>query len=624
MSDSGPTPIPAGDGTDGVAAGSVDPDRRFRALMGASAAIIWTAGPGGAATAPQPSWEAYTGQSWPEYAGDGWSAMVHPDDLSRVHRAWADALRTGARVYRTSFRVWHAPSGRYRHVSARSTALRDEHGRIVEWLGTFTDVQDVIAAEQAADRAATISEAMLASAPVGFGWVDTQLRFQYVNPALAAINRRTEAEHLGRTPAELLPLIGERVTELIRRTLAEGPVSGVEFSTPEPDAPGRFRHAVASYFPIRLADPAETIGVGFTVVDVTERTRLREALDAERVRYERLAATDVLAVFGGEGERITEANDAFLSMLGYTRADVAAGRLHWPDLTPAGFEEADERAIKELRTTGRAPAYAKEYRHRDGHPVPVLIGIVALHREPLRWLAYATDLTGERLAQAELRLFQALVERSGDAIAVARADGGMVYVNPAGRQLLGLPAEPGGGQRLTDLGAPEGLIAGALRDGYRRTETRLSRLDTGAEVEVEQQLFTVSTGPEADATGYLATVSRDIGERQRTLRRAEALARFAGELSRAQGPEEILRAMAGQVGPVFAARDVRIAVAEPGRPALRVLRFVERAGGDSGTSRWTSTPTCRWPPRSGRTGCCRWRVPVRRPRLPHPTRRRPT
>lgn len=560
-------------------------DRRFRTLVEASSAVVWSADATGAIREPQPSWEAYTGQRWPAYAELGWTAMVHSADVARLTATWRAVLAEDAPLFEFEGRLWHAASGGHRHVAVRAAYQRDSSGAVSEWIGTIYDTHDRVRAEERLHRTAAITDALLDTSPVGFGWVDPELRYRYVNPALAAIDRVPAEAHLGRRPAEVMPTHGVRVEELLRRTLTRGSISGVEFSLPEPgtgtraeaDAGAGLRHLVASYFPIRIAHTDELVGVGFTVVDVTERTRLAQALGEQRARYERLAATDVLAVFGGLEDRVTEANEAFLTMLGYTAEDVAQGRLRWPDLTPPGWAEEDQRALAELATTGRARSYDKEYRHADGHRVPLQIGVVALHRRPLRWLAYATDLSAERAAQAELRLFQALVERSGDFIAVASPDGRTVYLNPAGREFVGLAA---GGElppRLLDFAAPEvrqvwqrELIPAALRDGHHRTESRLARLDTGERLEVDHQTFTVTTGDERETTAFVATVARDISDRQRALRQAEALARLAGALSTAPGRPEVVAAVCAIAPDVFDGAAIGIATAPPGGTVLEV------------------------------------------------------
>ncbi len=517
-------------------------ERRFRSLVEAVNAVVWSRSPDGTVTEPQPSFAAWTGQSWPEHGGAGWLRMVHADDRDRVGRQWRDASGS-QRTREVRHRLWHARTGEYRHVVSRAAAIAAEDGSVTEWLETITDVHDQVVAEQQAQRTAAVIDAILQASPVGFGWADPDLRLRHVNPALCRINGLERDEHLGRRPAELWGAEGRGIEGIMRQAMADGPVTGVEF-TARDGATGRPLHRVASYVPIRIPGSTEQIGVGFTVVDVTERTRLLQALGEQRTRYERLAATDVLAVFSGVDDIVTEANDAFLTMLGYTQGDLDRGVLRWPDLTPPGWEEADARSLAELATSGRATAFTKEYLHRDGHRVPVLIGVVALERAPLRWLAYAADLTAERSAQAQSRLFQALVERSGDLVAVAGPDGSLRYLNPAGMRLVGgtTPAA------LTDLADEhvrhswrDAMLPAVLRTGQHRTETRLSRRDTGAAIDVDLHAFTVM-GDTADAPA-VAIVARDMTERQRSLRRAQSLARFAAALSSATDAAAIAAAV---------------------------------------------------------------------------------
>ena len=52
------------------------------------------------------------------------------------------------------------------------------------------------------------------------------------------------------------------------------------------------------------------------------------------------AESTIAGMVSGEFDRIPEANDAFLELVGYSREDLQAGRLHWPDLTPSGVSRA--------------------------------------------------------------------------------------------------------------------------------------------------------------------------------------------------------------------------------------------------------------------------------------------
>ena len=68
-------------------------------------------------------------------------------------------------------------------------------------------------------------------------------------------------------------------------------------------------------------------------------------------------STDTLiaGIVSGEFDRIPEANDAFLELVGYTREDLLTGRLRWPDLTPPEYFALDELAHEEGLDSARAP-----------------------------------------------------------------------------------------------------------------------------------------------------------------------------------------------------------------------------------------------------------------------------
>jgi transcriptional regulator with GAF, ATPase, and Fis domain len=88
----------------------------------------------------------------------------------------------------------------------------------------------------------------------------------------------------------------------------------------------------------------------------------------------------------------------------YGHEDIASGRVRWTDLTPAEWRERDERALAELKATGRVQPFEKEYFRKDGGRVPVLIG-AALFKESGNegGVAFVLDLSEQRRAEGEIR-----------------------------------------------------------------------------------------------------------------------------------------------------------------------------------------------------------------------------
>ncbi len=115
--------------------------RRLQTLIEGMPQLVWRAAEGGEWTWASPQWEAFTGLSMRESSGHGWLAALHPNDRDKAVRFWKQAADTGE--LEIEGRIRHAASGSYRWFQTRATPVRDPDGRIVEWLGTSTDVQDL-------------------------------------------------------------------------------------------------------------------------------------------------------------------------------------------------------------------------------------------------------------------------------------------------------------------------------------------------------------------------------------------------------------------------------------------------------------------------------------------------
>jgi PAS domain S-box-containing protein len=135
--------------------------------------------------------------------------------------------------------------------------------------------------------------------------------------------------------------------------------------------------------------------------DLTEQRRLEAALRESTSLLGRLREANVLGVMVVGHERIYEANDALLDIIGYGRDDVAAGRLSYQGLTPPEWAHLNDAASDQLLRTGVFQPFEKEYLHRDGHRVPVLVGAAAISHEPLRWVTYVVDLSARQRAERE-------------------------------------------------------------------------------------------------------------------------------------------------------------------------------------------------------------------------------
>ena len=120
---------------------------RFRTLAEGIPQLVWRSCDEGLWTWASPQWCDYTGQEQEGSHGWGWLEAVHPDDHAVTVTAWHAARPHGE--LEAEYRVRRASDGAWRWHQTRSVPVRAApepgypEGRILEWLGTTTDIEDL-------------------------------------------------------------------------------------------------------------------------------------------------------------------------------------------------------------------------------------------------------------------------------------------------------------------------------------------------------------------------------------------------------------------------------------------------------------------------------------------------
>lgn len=92
-------------------------------------------------------------------------------------------------------------------------------------------------------------------------------------------------------------------------------------------------------------------------------------------------------------DRILSANDAFLAMIGYSQEDLKQGKLKWSTISPSKYNDTDIEKIEELFVHKTIVPFEKEYIHKDGHVVPVLVGAEAYDEGATIGICFALDIS---------------------------------------------------------------------------------------------------------------------------------------------------------------------------------------------------------------------------------------
>ncbi len=147
-----------------------------------------------------------------------------------------------------------------------------------------------------------------------------------------------------------------------------------------------------------------------------------------------LESSPVGVVISDTGGRVHEANDAFLAIVGRSRAELGTGAVRW-----------EEAAIAEAVATGRCTPYEKEYVRPDGARVPVLMSFGLTDRAAGLAAVFVVDLTRMRDAEAARReseaRFRVITDAMPQMVWSMRPDGHTDYANQRWHGMTGRTPE---------------------------------------------------------------------------------------------------------------------------------------------------------------------------------------
>ena len=236
---------------------------------------IFTAAPNGDIDYFNQQWTEFTGLPFEQIRDWGWKQFMHPDDLDETVRTWVHALQSGE-PYQQEHRFRRADGAYHWHLS-RALPLRDDQGRIVLWIGSNTDVDDLKRAADALRLTRERFDLIQRSIDLGVWYCDLPLdKLNW--------NARCK-EHFGLPPdaevtlatfyERLHPDDCERTRETIERSLAEQDDYDVVYRTVAPNGRVRWIRAIGRPFCDDAGKPAHFDGV---TVDVTEQSATKKSL----------------------------------------------------------------------------------------------------------------------------------------------------------------------------------------------------------------------------------------------------------------------------------------------------------------------------------------------------------
>ena len=280
------------------------------------------------------------------------------------------------------------------------------------------------------------------AAPALISYVGADYRYRRVNRNYQRWFGQTVEQIRGRHVREVL---GEEAWQAARPYM-ERALRGefVEYERQLPFPDGGLRWVHVTYTPERGMS-GTVLGFVAHVVDMTEQklaeTHMRRSEEKLRLMFETSPVGMALCEMDGT---LVQMNQAYLNTIGYTHEE--AMKLTYWDLTPRDYDADEARQLRSMEQTGKYGPYEKEYIHKSGRRVPVLLNGMIVTTDGVRRIwSLVTDITDRKRMEEELRrsrdeLEQRVAERTSEleqrAAQLARLSSELTLAEQGERQRL--------------------------------------------------------------------------------------------------------------------------------------------------------------------------------------------
>jgi PAS domain S-box-containing protein len=393
---------------------------------------------------------AIAGARWTEF----WQGNEHAKALAAVE----EAMRGGAGRFQ-GFATTMKNNPRWWDVAV--TPINGADGRPEKLLSVSRDITATKQVEEAHRETTRRLDAILSNTREAVFLMDERQQCVYANAAAEALTGYSVPELQGRP---LHDVVHHTRPDGRHYPLEECPIDRAFPERSQMSGEELFVAPDGSFYPVAftaspvLDEDGCPIGTVIEARNIAEDKAREEALRTSEARMRKVLEIETVGVvFFDFAGGIREANDAFLTMVGHTREELEAGEVRYEHLTPPDWRWRDEQTIAELKETGSASPFEKEYTRKDGSRIWILCADKLIDDQTA--VEFIVDVTDRRRAEEarrhsevrlrelnetlERRVEQAIEERdrtwdnARDLLVVVDVEGRFRAVNPAWTDVLG-------------------------------------------------------------------------------------------------------------------------------------------------------------------------------------------
>ncbi|MEG5032796.1 PAS domain S-box protein [Microcoleus sp. AT3-D2] len=400
------------------------------------------------------------------------------------------------------------PSGKLKWVQGASQPEFQASGEIV-YYGLFTD----ISARKQAELKLQLYQQIFLKSNDAIAILDAQGYYLETNQAHTALLGYSTSKLWGKTPANHM---GEQVFASVMQSLAETGSYRGEMTCIKAVEEGTVEVEVSAF--AVLNDAGDVVCYVNVKRDISERKRAEEKLKLYREIF--LNSNDAIVIIDADGFFL-EQNLAHQTLLGYTDAELDA------EASPLVAGERFSAIAQSLAKTG---SFRGEITNctKKGQTLAIDVAAYSVINnadDVICHVCVKRDITERKKGEEERQKFVSLIENSSDFIGMATLKGKTLFVNEAGRKLVGV--ENLSAVLYTEIWDYIGfyfqqkfsqeILPTIISNGQWQGEGQMQHLGNGQPIDVVMNAFLVKH-PQTTEPLCFAAVIRDVTERKQAER----------------------------------------------------------------------------------------------------------
>ena len=350
-----------------------------------------------------PGWKGILGYKDNELSNDFsiWETLTEPDDVAKSWAMLNDLINKKIDRFEMEFKMKHK-DGHWVDILSRAESIFNDEGKAIRVIGTHVDISEL----KSVKREIELISAAIENSDTAYDIIDSTGKFIYVNKAFLNLwGYDNKDEIIGVKPEDIVTET-TAPKEIQRKVLEHGEFSKEVLARKKN---GDYFDALISAFLFK--DENEDVYYCTETADITEQKKTRESLKESEERFRGLFESKLIGqMFWNADGDITDANQAFLDMMGYTIEELINKDVDWKDMTPLEYAEKDEQLLAELVEKGVITPFEKEYFHKDGHRIPIMIGAATLPGHTTNGVAFVLDISNQKEAELESKKLRNTLE----------------------------------------------------------------------------------------------------------------------------------------------------------------------------------------------------------------------